>query len=635
MLKYILFISTLLFLSFVGQAKVWNLNNSTLSLSFEDETGLIGVKDHRIQQTWNQISYAENYKVRVLKEESNSILVQYQGAFKFQVSYTLNQSSLEVAIHASEKEVLNEMEFPSAFETPCKDYYLLETDGEGMLLPVDDTGYPLGKSVTYFCGGGLAMAWMGMVDKDFETGYMAVLETPYDAALKTKRENGLITFSPVWLPSLGKFGYERKVTYHFFDKGGYVAQAKTYRDYIWQKNQVVTLKENAAKLPSIDKMVGGVQLYVWDNAREIEFAEELKEAGIEKALFLWDANHIPYPANGYDVELEKLGYATGGYELFTDLKQKDTLLYDYDSTGPLRFAHAVYPGKFNKLAARKSDGSTYFNQFGHTTCPKAIQPEITRKIEAKLKEYPHETFFLDVYQANGIFECYSKEHPLSREQFGQVVKENLNSISEKYNVYLGGEWGADFLGSSSVYVQGMMTLQRTWFNSEIVKEGTIYYFGNWQNNARPSQMLGSRVASPTYLKYSINEYTRVPLYELVYHDAVVTTWRWEDGNHHYPEIWWKKDLFNILYGTAPLWNLDRNRWEAYKNTFIESYQNVCPWLQQIVYDELVSHRFVTDDHKVQESVFSSGKKVIVNFGNEHFLYKGRIIDPRGYIIEKK
>ena len=89
--------------------------------------------------------------------------------------------------------------------------------------------------------------------------------------------------------------------------------------------------------------------------------------------------------------------------------------------------------------------------------------------------------------------------------------------------------------------------------------------------------------------------------------------RWEDGNQHTPEIWWKKDLFNILYGSAPLWNLDRERWEAYKNTFIESYKRVCPWLQQIGYDEMVSHRFVTEDHKVQESVFSSGKKVVVNF----------------------
>jgi hypothetical protein len=112
---------------------------------------------------------------------------------------------------------------------------------------------------------------------------------------------------------------------------------------------------------------------------------------------------------------------------------------------------------------------------------------------------------------------------------------------------------------------------------------------------------------------------------------VVTSWRWEDGNHHTPEIWWKKDLFNMLYGSAPLWNLDRERWEEYKNTFIESYKNVCPWLQQIGYDEMVSHRFVTPDHKVQESLFSSGNKIVVNFGDEPFIFEGQKIMPRNYL----
>jgi len=164
------------------------------------------------------------------------------------------------------------------------------------------------------------------------------------------------------------------------------------------------------------------------------------------------------------------------------------------------------------------------------------------------------------------------------------------------------------------------------------KAGTIYYGGDWKNGQRPTQMLGVRTAPPLYMKYSINEALRVPLYELVYHDAVVTSWRWEDANHHTPEIWWKKDLFNILYGSAPLWTLDRNRWESFKNTFIQSYKNICPWLQQIGYDEMISHRFVTADGKVQESVFSSGKRAVVNFGDEAFKFERKTIEPRGFIF---
>lgn len=622
-------------LIFSGNSKEWSLSDNKLEVRFDDQTGLFSVTDKRYGKIWPQLPSKETFTVQKTEKTGNSLKVKFSGKYEFEMEIILTPfSSVEILISGNEMMQMGELVFPSAFKIPA-DHYILMTDGEGLLLPVNDLEYPVGNGYTYNCGGGLSMAWMGVIDDKLEAGFMAILETSYDAALQTKRVDGLVTFSPVWQPSLGKFGYARKITYHFFDKGGYVAQAKTYRKYVWEKNKIISLKEKLNRFPAMGKMLGGVHIYVWDKARQVDFAKELKSSGVEKALFLWDANHIPYPEPGFDNQLKELGYATGGYELFTDLKEKDTASYEYDFKGPMRFAHTVYPGKFKQLAAIKSDGKTYFNQFGHTSCPVAIRPEIYRKVDAKLKEYQHETYFLDVYQANGVFECYSEEHPLTREQFCKAVIENHKIMEDKYNQYIGGEWGSEYVNAHVAYVHGMMTLQRTWWGSGIEKKGTIYYTGDWRSNPRPTQMVGTRVANEKYLKYSINEYTRIPLYELVYHDAVVTSWRWEDGNHHTPEIWWKKDLFNILYGSAPLWNLDRERWDEYKYTFIDSYNNVCPWLQQIATDELVSHRFVSDDHKVQESVFSSGKRVVVNFGEVETEFEGKTIKPKGFLIINK
>lgn len=615
-----------------GYSKVWTLSDSNLEVRFDDQHVLLSVTDKRCNKVWEQGTWTNAYRVHKTQQKGNSLVVSLSGRFPLEVTFVLTQSSaLEVTLVGDSAMMIEDFAFPSAFQAPDKNHYLLLTDSEGLLLPVDDLDYPTGSNRPFFCGGGIAMSWMGMTDAEFNTGYMAILDTPYDATMRTKREKGMVSFEPFWMPSLDKFGYARKVTYHFFDKGGYVAQAKKYRDFIWKKNKVITLKEKEKRFPAMEKMMGAVHIYVWDKAREVDFAKELKESGIEKALLLWDANHMPYPEVGYDTRLKELGYATGGYELFTDLKLRDTVMTPFDEKGPMRFARTAYPGLFNELVTRKKGGETNSNQFGHTACPSVMRPQIAKRIERELNEFPHETYFLDVYQANGLFECFSPEHPLTREQFAHEVIKNHQMIEDQYDQYLGGEWGGDYVGSNSVYVHGMMTLQRTWWGSGIEKKGTIYYTGDWKSNPRPTQMIGTRTANETYLKYSINEYTRIPLYELVYHDAVVTSWRWEDGNHHTPEIWWKKDLFNILYGSAPLWNLDRERWEEYKYTFIESYKNICPWLQQIAYDEMVSHRFISADHKVQESVFSSGKKVVVNFGEGDFLFEGKTIKAKGFL----
>jgi len=622
----------LIIISFSAYSKSWTLSDSNLEIRFDDQSALLSVKDLRCNKIWEQSSLKVPFTVQKTIQKGNSLLVSLTGKYPMEVSFTLTSASaLEVCLTANNQMAFEELAFPSAFKTPDIHHYLVCTDGEGLLLQADDTQYPMGNGITYNCGGGLSMAWMGVVDNAFESGYMAILNTPFDAALRTSREAGLVTFSPVWLPSMGQFGYSRKVTYHFFDKGGYVAQCKKYREYIWKKNQVITLKENQLKTPALSKMIGAVHIYVWDNAREVSFAKELKSSGIGKAFILWDPNHVPYPEKDYDSRLKELGYASAGYELFTDLKLSDTVYHQVDENGPMRFARTSYPGLFNELVTRKKNGQTNSNQFGHTSCPSVMRPQITKRIDRELKDFPHESYFLDVYQANGLFECYSKKHPLTRQQFAEEVVKNYKLIAEKYHMFMGGEWGADYVGSNSVYVHGMMTLQRTWWGSGIENKGSIYYTGDWNSNPRPTQMIGTRVANDTYLKYSINEYTRVPLYELVYHDAVVTSWRWEDGNHHTPEIWWKKDLFNILYGSAPLWNLDRSRWEEYKQTFIESYNNICPWLQQIGYDEMITHRFVSPDHKVQETVFSSGKKAVVNFGDSDYSYEGKLVKAKSFL----
>ena len=631
-LKRLLGILTFLGYILSASAREWTITDPNLEVTFDDQSQVLIVKDKRCHRVWEQLPWSGALVVKNILQATNTLSLELGGTFSSIATIELTgKSELVFSIIANLKKATGGFSFPPAFKTPDKNHYLLETDGEGMLLPVDDTQYPLGNGRTYSCGGGLAMAWMGVTDAQFETGYMAILDTPFDAALVTKRVNGFITFQPVWMDSMGEFGYTRKVKYVFFDKGGYVAQCKKYREYIWSKNQVVSLKENQKKFPAIEKILGAVHIYVWDRAREVSFARDLKIAGIDKALILWDPNHTPYPEKGYDTQLKELGFATGAYELFTDGDPKDVITKTDDDMSPGFLRRKNYHGLFNQIATRKADGSFYSNQFGHYVCPEAVQKEITRRVEKELKLYPHETYFVDVYQANGLYECYSADHRLTRQQYAEAIVNNLKLLEEKYHTFVGGEWGADFAGSHGVYVHGMMTLQRTWFGSDINKKGTIFYYGNWRNNARPSQMLGMRVAPDSYLKFSINEYTRVPLYELVYHDAIFTSWRWEDGNHHNPEIWWKKDLFNILYGSAPLWCLDQDLWANYSVSFVESYKKICPWLRQICYDEMLSHRFVTSDHKVQETVYASGKRAVVNFSDTPYVFEGRTIKPKGFI----
>lgn len=613
-------------------AKTWIITDSLLELHFNDETALLKIIDKRCKKVWEQTELKEKFTIAKTIQNGNSLHVVFIGDYPLEVVFSLTGSaSLEVELKANKDVPFEKLTYPPPFKTPDKNHYLLFTDGEGFLLRADDTEYGIGRQIMHSMRG-LSMPWMGVTDFDFKTGYMAVVDTPDDSEIWVKRYDDLISFEPIWISQKEKFGYNRKIIYHFFDEGGYVAQCKKYRDYVWAKLTVPpTLREKQKRFPALEKMAGAVHIYVWDDAREVSFARELKEAGIGKAFILWNPNHPPYPEAGYDNRLKELGYLSGVYELLRDVHLRDTVgQIDPANRSGTWLNRFRYPGLFHKIALVEKGGTLHHSGFGYDINPKTILSLISDiRTDREMDVYPHESFFLDGFLASGIFEDYGSENPLTRTEYKEAVIEMNKYFEEKYNAIVGVEWGADYGVPTSAYAHGMTTLHHMLYSSPYRnKENSIHYMGEWDNPSRPSIMVGEYVADEHYLKWAINEQIRVPLYQLVYHDAIATTWRWDDASHHMPEIWWKKDLFDILYGTTPVWSIDRPRWEKFKNTFIESYNNVCPWLGEIAYDELVSHRFVTDDHKVQESVFSSGKKVIVNFGDSPYIYDNKSIMGR-------
>ena len=61
---------------------------------------------------------------------------------------------------------------------------------------------------------------------------------------------------------------------------------------------------------------------------------------------------------------------------------------------------------------------------------------------------------------------------------------------------------------------------------------------------------------------------------------------------------------------------DRARWQKDKAHFLRTYQTVCPVARRLGNDEMLSHQFLTADHAVQQTRWSSGTCITVNFG-EH------------------
>jgi hypothetical protein len=253
-------------------------------------------------------------------------------------------------------------------------------------------------------------------------------------------------------------------------------------------------------------------------------------------------------------------------------------------------------------------------------CDRQAPKYARQRVPAELKTHPYRCRFIDTTTASPWRECYHPDHPMTRSDSRGWKMELLRVICEDMKLVTGSETGHDAAVPYVHYFEGMLSL------------GPYRVPEAGRNMREIWTEVPERVA-----KFQVGHKYRLPLWELVYHDCVVAQWYWGDYNNKLPAIWDKRDLFNILYGTPPMFMFNRRVWKENKNRFVQSYKNVCPVARAVGYAEMTDHSFLTADRNVQQTSFANGTTITVNFGSESYsLPNGEKLEPMGYhlIVEK-
>ena len=207
----------------------------------------------------------------------------------------------------------------------------------------------------------------------------------------------------------------------------------------------------------------------------------------------------------------------------------------------------------------------------------------------------------------------SPEHPMTRSDSRRWKMESLRYVSNDLKLVCGCETGHDAAVPFVDYFEGMLSL------------GPYRVPEAGRDMQRIWTEVPERVA-----KFQLGDRYRLPLWELVFHDCVVAQWYWGDYNNKLPELWEKRDLFNLLYGTPPMFMFNRQIWKKEKDRFAQSYRDTCTVARAVGYAEMTDHRFLTPNRDVQQTIFDNGVRVTANFGLDDIGW----LNERGFVIEK-
>jgi hypothetical protein len=585
------------------------LSNPALEVAFRPADATFRLTDRRNKTVWGQRPGGPLIVTAATKTDDrlDLELLDPAGLLALAAVVRLDAKRPELVVELSAKGALEgAVEFPQPFATRAGMELVLPVN-EGIGYPADDASLePM--SYHLYGGHGLCMPWYGLVEGG--RGVLAIVETPDDAAVKVPRLDGYLHLAPQWVPQKGQFGPARRVRYVVVGDGGYVAMAKRYREYAKSTGLFKSLAEKRKENPNVDLLVGAANVWCWDGD-PVGVVRELQSAGVERIL--WSAQ-----TSGENVrKLNALNVLTSRYDIYQDLMDPSV----FPKLGSIHpdWTTAAWPkdiilgadGKpAHGWAVKGKDGAWYQCAM---LCDRQAVPYARERVTADLATHPYRCRFIDTTTAAPWNECYAPAHPMTRSESRQFKMDLLRYMSKDSGLVTGSETGHDAAVPFVHYFEGMLSL------------GPYRIPDAGRDTGRILSEAPERVA-----KFQTGHAYRLPLWELVYHDCVVAQWYWGDYNNKITPLWDRRDLWNALYGTPPMFMFTRRDWQAHRARFVQSYRATTPVARATGYAEMTGHRRLTADHAVQQTTFANGVTVTVNFGDHAYkMADGTSLPPLG------
>ena len=595
------------------------LTNAFLDVRIEDD-GAVRVADRAAGRVWTTLADARTTRLASRPDVKGS--------------WRLEGRELVFTLEGRVEGAFSPVYYPAPFAA-VRGERLLLPHGCGFAFDAGETdlGGIAGMEEMRFCTRDMKMGCWGHYAEHVsqsgayvqDAGYLAIVETPEDAALDFRvRGNGCRAASPVWLPSKGAMGYARRIRYVFFEQAAPIALAARYRREMERRGYVRTFREKAARKPALaaryELLKGAPDVWYWEvDGDKAGFARELKRLGLENILFgtitRRDLNVWVTPEEVR--ALAKIpGVLVSEYDIYRDTMEPD-MLPKIDAVRP----HWPLEAWDRDDIVRKEDGSP---QRGWKValkedpskpvvgcallCEAQANPYVRERVGKRLAEAPYSVRFLDV-TGTSLGECWNPRHPLTRQESACCRRATFDVIGREFGLLCGAEDGLECFVPEVDYFEVNFSAAR------YRVDGGRYMWKTYEE-------------SPEIMKRAIDPATRVPFFEMVFHDCVASYWYWTDYNNRFEDTWWQRDLLNALSGTPPMYIFTRETFARQKARLAESVKVTTPVAKGTADATIVDWRWLTQDRLVQESRFSNGWRVIANFSESAYrTSEGIVVAP--------
>lgn len=489
---------------------------------------------------------------------------------------------------------------------------LIYPSGEGLFVPQNDSFWEkqlVGKSLG--TEDALTMPFWGHYSNFNTVTY--ILHDDLNSELQFLKEKKLYTQLEHKFRKTGDHIRPFEISIILGDKSP-IQPALEYKKYLKEKVSLKNLNEKANENPEVQKLYGAIHIYLWGTGRSLEALDRFQKLELTN---LWLGYDQDPRSSKYLVTPEiiqkgvKLGYLIGPYDSFHTMqnpKNADGINNIFDDLYPAACIHDKN-GKVNIGFGGKGCHVSSEAFVLQQPKNKTLYSRVNTFVKTGINSY-----FLDCDATGELFDDYSPMHLMTKEKDRTNRIERMAYIATDKKMVLGSETAVSWAVSFLAFAHGNFSVHNA-IHWPFTKQKE---YGVWWPQERPSFFFKKVNASTDYITSKYDPRYRLPLFQTVFHESIITTDRWEIPHLKIGNAVRVRELLELFYGVPSIWSLDLEDIEKYGFHIKKLYSFFSPLHKAIVTEELKDFIWLDEDRKVQQIIFGNKAKLTANFSDVNF-----------------
>jgi hypothetical protein len=387
-----------------------------------------------------------------------------------------------------------------------------------------------------------------------------------------------------------------------------VQPALEFRRHLQETGQFKTLREKIAAKPEAAKLLGATHAYLWVDGRTTDALAHMQALGLDRLLLAYDQDP---KADRYAVgaafiaRARAIGHLLAPYQTYNNIQDPRQADAPDAVFSPELFATG---GIMRRDGTRMKGFAGRGFQLSSEALSRDTQDFLAQRVEAQAKTGIN-GIFLDSDAFGDLYDDYDPMHAMTAFRDRENRLARLRAAGDDRKLVLGSEEGVAWSVPALDFAHGAHAIH-TDLLWDLLKRPS--FKGKW-NNGRPGTFFDITTVDDAVRKALYDPFYRVPLYQAVFHDALVGTDRYEFSPIKLRGLESDRILLELLYLVPPVWNLDLRVLGDHGTRIAALHRFFSPLHKEFGAEPLTRFEWLMPDRLVQRTRFGDGLQLTANF----------------------